>query len=108
MEEVRGAYSVVATIPDVGLVAFRDPYGIKPICMGEKETSEGRWFACASESVVLDVNGYRRTRDVGPGEVVLVDVERRVVSRRVAERPLGSPTMAVKSPMISTAWCPRS
>src|SRR5262245_28145430 len=56
-KEVKGAYSVVATLADVGLVAFRDPYGIKPIVFGEKETSEGHWFACASESVVLDVNG---------------------------------------------------
>ena len=84
--EVRGAYSVVATVPDVGLVCFRDPYGIKPIVFGEKETEEGKWFACASESVVLDVNEYTRSFDVGPGEVVLVDVDREVHRRRVTER----------------------
>ncbi len=86
-EEVRGAYSVVATIPDLGLVAFRDPYGIKPICMGEKTTDEGNWFACVSESVVLDVNGYTRTRDIGPGEVVVVDTERRLIRRQIADKP---------------------
>jgi amidophosphoribosyltransferase len=64
--EVRGAYSVVATVPDVGLVCFRDPFGIKPIIFGEKETEEGKWFACASESVVLDVNGYSRSFDLVP------------------------------------------
>ena len=84
--EVRGAYSVVATVPDVGLVCFRDPFGIKPIIFGEKETDEGRWFACASESVVLDVNGYTRSFDVGPGEVVLVDTEREIHRRRVTVR----------------------
>ena len=84
--EVRGAYSVVATVPDVGLVCFRDPFGIKPIVFGEKETEEGKWFACASESVVLDVNGYSRSFDVGPGEVVLVDEAREIHRRRVTER----------------------
>ena len=39
--EVKGAYSVVAVLPDVGMVAFRDPYGIKPIVIGKKETEEG-------------------------------------------------------------------
>ena len=85
--EVRGAYSVVAVVPDVGLVCFRDPHGIKPIIFGQKETSEGKWFACASESVVLDVNGYERSFDVGPGEVVLVDAERKLHRRRLTEKP---------------------
>ena len=86
-ERVKGAYSVVATIPDVGMVAFRDPYGIKPIVFGEKSTPEGRWFACASESVVLDVTGYERTFDVGPGEAILVTYEHEVIVRKLEERP---------------------
>lgn len=85
--EVKGAYSVVATIPDVGMVAFRDPFGIKPICFGEKQTKEGVWYACASESVVLDVNGYKRTRDLAPGEALLVDPDRRVIQRQVTSEP---------------------
>jgi amidophosphoribosyltransferase len=86
-KEVRGAYSVVAVIPDGGLVAFRDPYGIKPMCFGEKTTSEGTWYAAASESVVLDVAGYRTTIDIGAGEAVYVDRERRVLRRKLAEQP---------------------
>ncbi|MCP3915345.1 MAG: amidophosphoribosyltransferase [bacterium] len=82
-QEVKGAYSVCATIADLGMVAFRDPYGIKPICFGEKTTGEGRWFACASESVVLDVNGYKRTVDIGAGEAVFVDKDRNVTRREV-------------------------
>jgi amidophosphoribosyltransferase len=70
---VKGAYSVVATLPDVGMVAFRDPYGIKPIIFGQKTTEEGDWFACASESVVLDINGYTKTHDIGPGEAIFID-----------------------------------
>ncbi len=85
--EVRGAYSVVATLPDGGLVAFRDPFGIKPMVFGQKATSEGRWFACASESVVLDVTGYTELSDVGPGEAVFVDDARRVHRRKLAHEP---------------------
>ena len=80
--EVKGAYSVVAVLPDLGMVAFRDPYGIKPIVFGKKETAEGEWFACASESVVLDVNGYERAFDLQAGEAVFVD-EERTVTREV-------------------------
>ena len=86
-KQVKGAYSVVATLPDVGMVAFRDPYGIKPICFGEKVTPEGRWFACASESVVLDVNDYQRTLDIGAGEAVFVDQQRQVTRRQLADKP---------------------
>ena len=86
-EQVKGAYSVVATVADVGMVAFRDPYGIKPITFGERTDSQGTWYACASESVVLDVNGYEQTRSIGPGEAIFVDQERRVTQRRLTDRP---------------------
>ena len=84
---VKGAYSVVATLPDVGMIAFRDPYGIKPIIFGEKTTEEGPWFACASESVVLDVNGYEKTYDIGPGEAMFIDADRRVHNAKLADKP---------------------
>ncbi len=86
-EEVKGAYSVVAVLSDGALVAFRDPYGIKPICFGEKHTPEGPWFACASESVVLDINGYRQTREIGAGEAVFVGRDRKVVKKRLSDKP---------------------
>ncbi len=86
-EDVKGAYSVCATIADVGMVAFRDPYGIKPICFGEKTTKAGKSFACASESVVLDVNGYERTLDIGPGEAVFVGQDRMIDQRKVDPKP---------------------
>ena len=85
--EVKGAYSVCATIADVGLVAFRDPYGIKPICCGERDDDLGRSFAFASESVVLDVNGYTRTFDVGAGEAVFINQERQILRRQVGDKP---------------------
>lgn len=86
-EEVKGAYSVVATIADVGMVGFRDPFGIKPICMGQKTTEEGTWHAFASESVVLDINGYERTADIGAGEAVFIDQERNVIRRQIGTQP---------------------
>jgi len=78
---------VCATIADLAMVAFRDPYCIKPMCCGEKATEEGQRFACASESVVLDVNGYERTLDIGPGEAVFVGQDRKVVQRKVDAKP---------------------
>ncbi|MBI5432525.1 MAG: amidophosphoribosyltransferase [Planctomycetes bacterium] len=85
--EVKGAYSVCAILADGGMVAFRDPYGIKPICFGEKLTEEGRWFACASESVVLDVTGYEKTLDIGAGEAVYVTPERKIIHKKLADKP---------------------
>ena len=85
--EVKGAYSVCATIADVGMVGFRDPYGIKPICFGERTDEQGIWHACASESVELDVNGYHKTLDVQAGEAVFVDTSRNVVRRQIADKP---------------------
>jgi len=86
-EQVRGAYSVVAVLPDVGLVAFRDPFGIKPMVMGVKRGKDGPWFAVASESVALDVCGYRELQDVHAGEAVLVDAHREVHRQQVSNKP---------------------
>ncbi len=85
--DVKGAYSVVAMLPDVGLVAFRDPYGIKPCVFGQKTTPEGRWYACASESTVLDVNGYERSFDLQAGEAVFVGADRVVQRRKLSQKP---------------------
>jgi amidophosphoribosyltransferase len=85
--QVKGAYSVVATIADGGMVAFRDPYGIKPCVFGEKVTPEGKWYACASETVVLDVNGYTRSFDLGAGEAVYIGHDRQVVRRSLSNKP---------------------
>ena len=86
-EKVKGAYSVVATLADGGMVCFRDPFGIKPICFGEKVTDKGTSYACASESVVLDVNGYKRTLDIGAGECVYVAQDRKIHRRLLADKP---------------------
>ena len=86
-QEVRGAYSVVAVLPDVGLVAFRDPHGIKPICLGRKQTEAGTWHAVASESVVLDVAGYGDVQDLRAGEALFIDGSREVHRRVLGKEP---------------------
>lgn len=67
-QRVRGSYSVVGLIAGKGLFAVRDPYGIKPLVFGRKRNS----FAFASESVALDLIGYKTVRDVKPGEAILI------------------------------------
>lgn len=76
---VCGSYSVVGLIHGQGLIAFRDPFGIKPLAFARR----GREFAFASESVAFDRLGFRRFRDVAPGEAVYIDGKRRVHTRQI-------------------------
>ena len=71
----RGAYAVVAMIVGYGLVAFRDPYGIRPLVLGERIDGSSRSVMAASESVALDVLGYQSIGDVAPGEAVFIGTD---------------------------------
>ena len=84
-KRVRGAYAVVVLIAGFGLVAFRDPHGIRPLVMGRHDGPQGAEYILASESVALDGLGFKRERDVLPGEAVVVRFDGSRSTRHCAE-----------------------
>ena len=90
---VRGAYAVVVMIAGYGLLAFRDPFGIRPLVLGKNDTPAGTEWMLASESVPLDSLGFERVDDVAPGEAVFVDLDRNMVRQQCAEHHELSPCL---------------
>jgi len=85
-QRVRGAYAAVAMIIGYGIVAFRDPHGIRPLIYGRRETEQGMEYMVASESVAIDALGFERVQDVAPGEAVFIDLNGRLHTRQCAEQ----------------------
>lgn len=79
-ERVHGSYSIVTLVADQGLLAFRDPYGIRPLSWGVKEGNlkSKKAFMVASESVALEFNGYREIKSLEPGEILFIDQKGKV------------------------------
>ena len=92
-KRIRGSYAVVALIAGHGLLAFRDPFGIRPLCLGEGTGAEGREVMVASESVAIEGTGHKVIRDVAPGEALYIDLEGTVHARQCAENPSLNPCM---------------
>ncbi|HET8744804.1 MAG TPA: amidophosphoribosyltransferase [Ramlibacter sp.] len=85
---IRGSYAVVALVAGHGLVAFRDPFGIRPLCIG---VGADGTVMVASESVTLEGTGHRFERDIAPGECVFVDMQGQVHAAQCAQDPKLSP-----------------
>ncbi|MCE2679558.1 MAG: amidophosphoribosyltransferase [Burkholderiales bacterium] len=87
----RGAYACVTMIAGVGLLAFRDPFGIRPLVLGSCETEAGTEYMFASENVALEGMGFKFVRDVAPGEAIFIDQDFNLFSQQCAENPVLTP-----------------
>ncbi len=92
-KKVRGSYAVIAQIAGYGLLAFRDPYGIRPLCYGYIDTPKGREYLVASESVVIDSMGYTLVDDIQAGEAIFVDMDGKLHARQCAANPILTPCL---------------
>jgi len=87
----KGGYASVAMIPNYGVVGFRDPFGIRPMVFGKRETPEGVEYIIASESVAVDALGFEMIRDIAPGEAVYINLKGEIHTKQCAENPQYAP-----------------
>ena len=90
-KRARGGYAVVAMISGYGIVAFRDPHGIRPAVFGYRDTIAGREYMVASESVALDALGFKLERDIAPGEAIVITEGGKLYTQQCAEHTELSP-----------------
>ncbi|MGK0499131.1 MAG: amidophosphoribosyltransferase [Oceanicoccus sp.] len=90
-QRCRGGYAVIAMLANYGIVAFRDPNGLRPVVYGVRETDTGPEYMLASESVALDTLGFKLVRDVAPGEAVFIDIHGNLHTEQCAENSQASP-----------------
>ncbi|MCX2861657.1 amidophosphoribosyltransferase [Paucibacter sp. PLA-PC-4] len=89
-KRIKGSYAVIALIAGHGLLAFRDPYGIRPLCFGQAADGE---IMVASESVALEGTGHQLIRDVAPGEAIFIDMNGQMHTQQCADSPTLNPCM---------------
>ena len=90
-ERVEGAYAVVAMITGYGILAFRDPYGVRPVCYGKRDTPQGPEYMVASESVALSALGFHLERDLAPGEAIYITDDGTLHTQQCADKTQLSP-----------------
>lgn len=86
-KRVKGSYAVIALIAGHGMLAFRDPFGIRPLCIGRSEES----VVLASESVALEGTSHQLERNIDPGEAVFIDLQGKVHAQQCAQAPKLNP-----------------
>ena len=84
---IKGSYAVIALIAGHGVLAFRDPFGIRPLCIGR---GPGQ-IVLASESVALEGTMHQFERDVAPGEAVFIDLQGKMLAEQCADKPVLNP-----------------
>ncbi|MCV2368773.1 amidophosphoribosyltransferase [Roseateles oligotrophus] len=89
-KRIKGSYAVIALIAGHGMLAFRDPFGIRPLCFGQAADGE---YMVASESVALEGTGFKLLRDVAPGEALFIDMSGKLHTQQCAENPTLNPCM---------------
>jgi amidophosphoribosyltransferase len=88
-KRVEGSYATIALIAGHGLLAFRDPFGIRPLILGKRVDESGSTdWVVASESLVLESAGFEVVRDVEPGEAVYISANGEIATRQCAENPV--------------------
>lgn len=92
-ERCRGAYAAIVMITGYGILAFRDPFGIRPLVYGRRKNALGDEYMFASESVALDIGGFELIDDVGPGEAVFIDTQGQIFRQTCCEHPQSSPCL---------------
>ncbi len=91
-KRLKGSYAVVCMICGHGLVAFRDPHGLRPLCIGTNTAEDGTTeYMVASESVALEGSEFKLLRDVEPGEAIWIDEKGNFHSRQCAEEVTMAP-----------------
>ena len=91
-KRVKGGYACVAVIAGKGLLAFRDPYGIRPLCFGTQKQDDGTLdYLVSSESVTMPALEFDLVRDIAPGEAVFISCDREMFCEQCAEKPQLAP-----------------
>ncbi len=87
-QRIEGSYAAIALIAGHGVLAFRDPFGIRPLVIGRRLNSSNSYdWILASESLVIENNDYEIVRDVNPGEAIFITSEGEMFSKQCSDNP---------------------